>query len=437
MSLALLALGSVLATGGENGARPAPAWIRVTPTTIELPGEAPRASENPIADALERAGPGSLVDLGPGDYPAFTIGFGRDTPANADTSGGLPGRPIVVRGSGTTRVVGQDDTIAIDQRRPNGYITFRDLTIVPGTRAGVIFYRQDGERAHVGYSFEDCDVLGDWDALRVTGTRSKWGVWGHSLSDFRFVGTRRPARVERLALEHAFYLQNQRGPITIENVHARELGRTFVQITARESEGPPARGDIVLRDCEVEDVGLAAGDDHKGGSAFTFAGRIQGTILVERCRYRAGFRAELRALTVGDAPYGTGALVAWQGGESEPNDTLILHDDRFEFAPGCGDRPVVSIGGCRRVSIVGECAFVSGGMQPALALDPVESDGRLTSPANGRVVLAPGARLAGRLTLRGREAKPEERAGLAGPAGKGVSGPDSEDSEFGARNRDS
>jgi hypothetical protein len=408
VSAPLLAL---LLAAARPGEPPLAARIHATPTSVEVAGEAPRPSENPIADALERAGPGALVMLDPGDYPPFTIGFGRDTPSNADTSGGLPGRPIVVQGNGLVRVIGRDDTIAIDQRRANGHITFRDLTIVPGTRAGVIFYRQQGEAVHAGYTFEDCHVLGDWDALRSRGVRSKWGVWGHNLADFRFAGTRAPARIERIALEHAFYLQNHRGPITIENVRARELGRTFVQITARASEGLPGRGDVTLRECEVEDAGIAAGDAFKGGSAFTFAGRIEGTILVERCRYRAGFREPLRALTARGVPYGTGALVAWQAGESEPNDTLILRDVCFELAPGCGDRPVVAIGGCRNVFVLGECELVSGGREPALALDPVEL-GRLVSPPNGRVVLAPETRLSGRLTLRGREATKAEREAL-------------------------
>ncbi len=408
---------------------PAPAWIHATPDSIEIAGHAPQPSANAIADALERAGPGSVVVLDPGEYPAFTIGFAQDSAANAATNGGLPGRPIVVEGTGEVRVVGRDDTIAIDQKRANGHITFRNLTIVPGTRAGVIFYRQDGARTHAGFTFEDCHVLGDFDPVTQQGVRSKWGVWGHSLADFRFAGIRAPARIERIATEHAFYLQNHCGAITIENVHARDLGRTFVQITARASEGPPGRGDVTLRRCAVEDTGLAALDDHKGGSAFTFAGRIEGVILVEECRYRAGFRAELRGLTSRGSPYGTGALVAWQGNESAPNDTLILRDVRFEFAPGCGDRPVVSIGGCRNVLLVGENEFVSGGREPALALDPVDSTGRPVSPPNGRVFLAPRTHLGGRLTIAGKEATPEERAELERAREKSLPGADSEGME--------
>ena len=382
--------------------------VHCTPTTVEIIGGRRQEVTNPIARALEVAGPGSVIVLDPGDYAPFTIGAGARSNTNAQASGGSPGRPVVVEGRGVARIVGTQDAIGIDQKTANGHITFRNLVIVPGQRAGVIFYRQGEGRVHRGFSFEDCHILGSYDHVTSTGAPSKWGLSGHSLADFRFVGLREPARVERVKREHGFYIQNHRGPILIENVRARALGRTFCQFTARAKEGPRGEGDITIRHCDVADVCIAAGDAYKGGSALTFSGRLACTILLEKNSVRAGFQRALRALTLGGQPYGTGALVAWQEAGAPPNGTLILRDNRFEYAEGCGDRPVVSIGGTRRALLVGTNVIHSGGSEPALALDPVDPDGELVSAFEVRAYVAPRTRLRGKITRRGEVLEPSE-----------------------------
>jgi hypothetical protein len=394
--------------------RAAPAEIFCRPPTPPSGKEKARI-QNPIAEALSRAGPGTTIFLAPGDYPAFTIGFQSHSPANAATSGGERGRPIVVQGQGPgVRVVGREgDTIAIDQRVPNGWITFRNLTIVPGKRAGVMFYQRKDGRLHEGYVFEDCHILGEFERARGKGRRTRWGVWGQMLADFRFAGVEGPARIENISDEHAFYLQNVQGSITIENVHAKDLGRTFCQFTARALEGPPARGDVTVRNCRIADACIAQMDGYKGGSAFTLSGRSECTFVFEGNVYEAGFAQGSQSFTLAGQPYGTGAFAAWEETRAGPNGTLILRDNRFVFAPGCGDRPVVSIGGCRRVLVLGANEFVSGGTQPALALDPADASGRTLSSRNGSVYLAPATRLGGALTLRGGVPTAEERLQLA------------------------
>jgi hypothetical protein len=410
-----LVLIGLVAPSGERGA-PSPPAIRLTPTTLVIAGQkgAPAPVKNPIAEALTQAEPGTTIWLEPGDYPPFTIGFQSRSPANAVTSGGLPGSPVVVQGTAPgVRILGNEgDTIAVDQRVPNGWITFRNLTIVPGRRSGVIFYQRRDGRLHQGYVFEDCHVLGAYDPETGQGKRTKWGVWGQRLADFRFAGVEAPARIENISEEHAFYLQNVQGPITIENVHARDLGRTFCQFTARAGEGEPSTGDVVVRDCQVEDACIARGDGFKGGAAFTLCGRMEGTFLFERNVYKAGFRVERLGFTAAGQPYGTGAFTAWEEGKAGPTSTLILRDNDFSFAKGCGDRPVVSIGGCTRVLIVGENRFASGGAQPALSLDPVDSRGSPVSTNNGSVYLAPASRIEGALLLRGQPPSAEELARL-------------------------
>ena len=413
----LLPLFLFLALTGEPAR--APAAFLLTPSTLQQKNAQgkkgqPQAVKNPIAEALSGAKPGETIWLEPGDYPPFTIGFQSHSPANAATIGGERGSPIVIQGRAPgVRILGAEgDTIAIDQKVPNGWITFRNLTIVPGRRSGVIFYQRKDGKLHEGFSFEDCHILGAFDHATGQGKRSKWGIWGQGLSEFRFAGVSEPARIENISDEHAFYLQNVQGSIEIENVHARDIGRTFCQFTARASEGAAASGDITVRNCVIEDACIARGDGFKGGSVFSVCGRMEGTLLFEKNVYRGGFRPERLTLTLPGQPYGTGAFTAWEESRAGMNGTLILRDNDFSFAQGCGDRPVVSIGGCRRVIVAGENHFTSGGTQPALVLDPVNLQGRTVSAPNGPVYLAPATKLEGKLLIQGQEPSADQLAEL-------------------------
>jgi len=407
--------GSSLGATDPASSRSAPVvggTIFCTPNSISAPGESYAVVQNPIAAALSIAGPGTRIQLSGGDYPPFTIGMGSRAKSNANTRGGKRGNPVIVEGSGNVRIVGKYDTIAINYKVPPAYITFRNLTIVPGTRAGVIFYKHGGA-VYRGFSFEDVHILGDFDHRTGRGKKAKWGVKANNLADFRFVGVRAPARVENIAVEHGFYLQNHLGSILIERVHAKALGRTFVQFTARKAEGPPGKGTITVRNCQVEDACIGRGDDYKGGSAFTFAGRLNCRILLENNSYRAGFDPSYLKLTRRGQPYGTGALAAWTERTSERNGSLVLRNNRFQMAKGCGDRPVVSIGGCKRVELTGANEFSTGGDYPALALDPVYMTGAKVSPANQSVFVARSTKLKGDLSLPGKPVSKKQRAALA------------------------
>jgi hypothetical protein len=160
----------------------------------------------------------------------------------------------------------------------------------------------------------------------------------------------------------------------------------------------------------VEDACIGRADGFKGGAAFSVCGRMTGTLLFEHNTYRAGFRPERLTLTTPNQPYGTGAFTAWEEGQGGMNGTLVLRDNDFSFAKDCGDRPVVSIGGCQKVLIAGENHFVSGGKQPALVIDPVGWDGKPTSTPNWSVYLAPATKIEGTLLSHG---KPPSEAELA------------------------
>jgi hypothetical protein len=138
-------------------------------------------------------------------------------------------------------------------------------------------------------------------------------------------------------------------------------------------------------------------------------------LLVERCTYRAGFSKDLLHLTKDGAPYGTSAFVAWDGRETQRNGALVLRDNRFEMAPGTGDRPLVSIGACTSVSIEGENHFLAGGHPVALAIDPVDAAGAPAGLANGRVHVARSTKLRGEVHRRGRTLSATEIGELSEP----------------------
>ncbi|TAJ15809.1 MAG: hypothetical protein EPO68_12205 [Planctomycetota bacterium] len=402
LSAAVVLAGSLVAPSAHaQGARS----ISCTPTTVSADGASPTPAVNPIAQALRLAAPGATIDLSMGDYPAFGVGFdNKNDASNAPISGGTSGQPIVVRGGRGVRIVpnGKGDTIAICQQIACGYITFEDLAIVPGTRAGVIFYRSGPDQVHRGFSFHDCDILGEYDHARASGPGSKWGVSAHQIADFEWRGVSRASRIENIKDEHAFYLQNTLGDVRIENVEAKRLGRTFVQLVARSHEGPAATGTVTIKKCKVDDAGIAAGDAYKGGYAITIAGTgPQCTVRIEGNVVRAGFDAALRKLTKNGEPYGTGACVAWDGGDARANGTVIVERNEFVFAPGCGDRPLASFSACASLKLDGNKFRAGNTKFAALALDPRDELGRPRGKANSKVVLGAQNELTGALEIAG------------------------------------
>lgn len=389
-----------------------------TPSTVKFGGNQPQSAAHPIVAALAKAGPGSVIEIAPGAYRSFSIGFSKPNAFNAGSVSGRPGQPITLRASGEVRILADEktsDTIAIAQQVPCAHITFEGFTIEAGYRAGVMFYKVGPDQTHDGFRFVDCSIRGGFDHATAQGRNSKWGVWGHKLNDFEFRGVRAPAVVRDIRAEHAFYLQNSSGLTVLENVHGIRLGRTFAQFTARPSDGPPGSGTIRVERCYVEDACIAAGDNYKGGSALTLAGRHAGTVIFKNNVVRSGFKRELRHLTRLGAPYGTGAFVAWDAG-GERNQTLVLENNDFEFAEGCGDRPLVQISGCRSVRLVGKNRFMAGA-SPALVLDLEGNNPILNFSADATTQVRGDIRLAGK-PLKLAELLAYKGSAPAAPAGK-------------------
>ena len=394
--------------------------IQVSPTWLRLPTGERFDSPNAIPRALEFAAPGAVVELLPGTYPPFKIGFGNHDPENSRTVGGQPGLPIVIRGRQGVRVEHRDraDTLGISHTVPVAHIHFENIEFVPGYRSAIMFYDLEDTQAHVGFHFYDCRIVGRWDHPTKTGETSKWGVLGHDLSDFVFAGRNGRAVVRDIRLEHGFYLQSPRGNITLENIDASRLGRCFVQITARERSGPPGRGLVTIRNNHVNDTGISDWDNFKGGSAFTIAGGLEYcTILVEGNRYRAGFDPKLVHLTGEGAAYGTGALVAWDGGEARPNGNLLLRGNDFEIEKSAGDRPLVKIGACERVSVEADNRFVTGAWPTALEIQAVYDEQRSGPRQIGQLFLDAALEIQGQIRVDTELLTDKQRARYAIPLG--------------------
>ena len=389
-------------------------WIRCTPTSYSVDGGAPVTSANPLAEGLRFAEPGSLVEVEAGYYPVMRLWFGRGE-TNADCSG-TEFAPITIRaahsGPNRPRIMGgcKSDALMIDQIKPVEYITFEGFEIQPGYRSGVIFYQQKGASVHRGFRFVDCDIIGQWDHLKATGQESKWGVYGQRLADFEWKGVTRQSIIRDIKNEHGFYLQNSAGDITIENVEATRLGRTFVQFTARSKDGPQGIGQVVVRNCRIADTCIGAGDAYKGGSAFTVSGNMpKAEFLFEGNSYRAGFDPTLKKLTPKGKPYGTGALVVWYENETVRVGKVVLRNNDFRMAADSGDRPLVALSAAKNVVLEGTNHFEAGAFGVALSIDPPRGNG-LPNPLSAmKVRIAAGTEFKGRVEFEGKPALPDKR----------------------------
>lgn len=400
--LIALILAAVLPQAPQfGGLRPALS-ITCRPDALQVGAGPWQPSPNPISAALSKAGPGSHIQVMAGTYPPVRIGYKSNSKDTARIAGGVRGQPVRVTAIGEVILQprGSSDTLSISQDVKNGFISFEGLTLFAGYRAAVMFTQGGG--IHEGFSFIDCTINGGYDHAAQQGAASKWGVQAYQLKDFVFLGALREAQIVNIRDEHAFYLHNTQGDVLIQNVRASRIGRTFIQMTSRPHEGPPARGMIVLRDIKVIDACIARGDDYKGGTAFTFAGPHHGTILVQGCSVRSGFDPRISGFTRPGVPFGTSALVAY-GTEAGTIDALLLRDNDFEFAPQAGDRALLTIGGVEQLRIAGTNRLFAGANEVALRLEPAPGD----DPLRGKR-MHPATRLRGRVDVGTRPATDAE-----------------------------
>ena len=157
--------------------------------------------------------------------------------------------------------------------------------------------------------------------------------------------------IHDICQEHAFYIQNQTGDLTIENVLADRIGRTFLQTTSRFNEGPPGRGQITVRNVWIRDAALEGNCQtapvYRGGSALTFTGRHLGPSLVDNAIVQFGFNQGLNQAA--GFVIGTAGFVTWLGNGSGniPNGPIRLQNSKF-LRPvrswysviACGTKPI-------------------------------------------------------------------------------------------------
>ncbi len=390
-----------------QASQPKATKIFCTPTTMSCDRELTSEQRNPIAAALSRAAPGARIELSAGDYHGFDIGLDKDSFRNARTSGGTRAAPITVLGVGEVRIVAEKNAIHISQQVKNGFITFQHIDLVSEDGSAILFEGGEGW-IHEGYRFLDCNISGTPVGLSARGhPRSKCGVSGRGLKDFEFRGAPGRAKISDLKLGDAFRLQNLRGDVLIENVDARRLGGSFIELTARPEDGPPGEGTLTIRNCCVEDCCISAGERVPGECAFSLAGQYNGTILLRGNRYRAGFDPELRKITRARFPYGTGALVAWDGEGAASIARLIIEGNDFEMQAACGDRPLVAVGACAGVEFRGANRFVAGANPAALEVEPTRKSRPEGSPVRS-MWIDPSTQIHGTLLWRGLKVTLEE-----------------------------
>lgn len=177
------------------------------------------------------------------------------------------------------------------------------------------------------FTWRRCRFFGYWDPVANAGLTddSKWGLLLNDcgnwlLEDCEIFGIRG---------EHALYEHNRLGLMTWRRVSVKHCQRTAYQSVARSSEGALAVGDVLLEDCDIEDVCLESGG---GGSAITCrGGQPTANWTLRRVKVRLGCNPALQA------PFNqniTGAVVFDTGGGSHPGGTGTLTLDGCDFEVG-------------------------------------------------------------------------------------------------------
>ena len=306
-----------------------------------------------------KAGPGDVIQVS---------GTVRHAALSANPQATGTG-PIVIRGPATLQMnpSGGSDTLSFKRVGPT---RIENLILEPDDRAAVMFNTKTRYR---GIHFIQCKVgLASgkgWNPETNTGFKAKWGFLSYELDDFRFEG----GEVIGIGKEHCFYHHNphaqspNQNAILIRDATLKWAGRTAVQVVARAHEGVAGQGNVTIDNCQIEDVCL---EDGGGGSALTFRGNLDGTVLVRNTSVHLGGNPRL------DPKLGrniTGALVMDTGSGSKGHGTreLIIENCHFEIGPaytgkGSARRNNVDISQVRKLKIIGTTILNHPGSAGAL-----------------------------------------------------------------------
>jgi hypothetical protein len=343
---------------------------------VTAPGKNTFQSDDPIVDlwgarfwsTSSRNRPrkieaGDVIELEDGDYPRLRLTYGAAyddpiTTIRAKNPGGARISRNPVPGSDTLYDE-HDSCYALQGVVIQGDDRASYKTENPSSR------RWGGRHpAYWNQSLIGVTVDGEWDARTGVGFDGKWGghtyevgqTHGEAEAGFHVEG----GGVTGIKREHAWYHHNVHNDSADELAmlyrghYAKWCGRTAFQLTARNSEGPPGQGHIVLDKFWVEDVCL---EDGGGGSAFTLKGNHSGVIVLKDCHVRLGCKEGLHSSVRENI---TGAFVSQQtsSGGNTPTEEIIVQDPDFEVGTvyqgsGSAARSLMKVGGVDKFTLRG------------------------------------------------------------------------------------
>ena len=315
---------------------------------------------HPLAEAFRQSSRGDVIEVEPGTYPGFLMGF--NNPHRQDNVfDGVQGVVLRARLPRTVTLdSGGSDTLLIQQPVDGPHfrdIAFVGLRIRTGGSAAVRF--DSGGRYH-GFEFHDIHITGE-------GRTPKWGVRIFSAGDVVFDG----CLIEEIPLEHGIYSSNNIGPFLVQNTTIRNVGRAAIQLREVElSEAPvlPSAGRTIIRNNCFINPGR-----NDGASALTLTGcdvvDVVGNMFV------SGF---------GDAHNSRGAIVAFGTplyGKAFANGCITLTRNTMLWRNP--DRAVVALSSTNRILMRGNTIATDTQVHPALDLSVAGA-----GPANRRVAVS-------------------------------------------------
>lgn len=328
---------------------------RATPTTVTDPDGIEHATSDPIGWLFHEPPKGSVAELAPGTFAAPEHPIAETRLARLAGSVSPDGERLSWIARGNT------DTLYFASAAYCGNVELAHLVILPSWRSGIMFKASEQPKWFENFRFVNVDIRGGWDFQSKSGIPTKWGVMGHRLSGFAWIG----GAIRDIRDEHAMYMHNLGpAPFLVEDAALERCGRTAIQVVGRTNEngGSPSLAPVRIRGVNARSCGLA-----DGGHAFTFSGCIN-SIVLERATYRHGFDSATKDYK------GTGALVVWPEygntpGVGEPNGQVAIVGCDFEMAKGFGKSPLARISACSNL-IVGTTRFVSGWNPIAVDISP-------------------------------------------------------------------
>jgi hypothetical protein len=365
---------------------PLPAF---TPDMIVTPTSVTDGAGNPIAGApsvrtlvwaLKNTGDpasgwkGRKILLRAGDYPPFWFDSGgASSSAKVHRLGGTLAKPVVVRGEpGATikrEAAGGHTIVVLGKHTAHSlhHITWQNVRF-EATAGGAALHIGSNTDAANGISYNNwrflrCEIDGRFDWYSNTGPngpndKSKWGFLTYALRNFSFSG----GWIHDIGLEHAIYMHNNLGNVTVNDNLVERCGRTFMQIVARTNEFggpalPPNPGNITVRRNLVKDVTI--GDGCEGGAGFTQTGRNDGMTTFMDNVMLFGFDRLLReSMTTrppaqggcvsepdGSRPFANVAFTTWTTSTEnyDNSGTLVMLNNIFAFAANSGRGSAVNV----------------------------------------------------------------------------------------------